>query len=132
MITIIYAALLGLLYVGLTLFVVHGRWTYKIGLGDGNNSAMQRRIRMHGNFAEYVPLALILLLLIDYAEYPGIIVHGLGIALVVGRIAHAVGIHESPNFTIQRFIGMVLTLGMILVSSILLLWKFVALEMIGF
>eukprot|EP00466_Bigelowiella_natans_P009415 jgi/Bigna1/89993/estExt_fgenesh1_pg.C_600003 len=55
-ITALYGGALTLWYLVLTARVILYRRENLIGLGDGNNNTMQRRIRAHGNFAEYVPL----------------------------------------------------------------------------
>jgi len=60
-----YAAVLVLIFVLLSVRVIQMRASAKIGLGHGNNPVMERRIRVHGNFAEYVPLALLLLLCME-------------------------------------------------------------------
>ena len=130
MITIIYAGILGLIYVLLSGIVVTGRYQNKTAFGDGGNPDMTKRIRMHGNFAEYVPLGLLLLYLADMCQYAGWLVHLLGIMLLAGRILHAIAIHKC----IFRFrvAGMVLTLLMILIGSILLIWHFLMLQLTGF
>ena len=60
-ITSLFAALLALMLFTLTMTVIVTRMTTKTDLGDGDNPAMFRRIRAHGNFVEYVPMGLILL-----------------------------------------------------------------------
>jgi len=60
-VTPIYAGLLGLLFVGLSLWVVARRVRARAASGDGGDPALSDAIRAHGNFAEYVPLALILM-----------------------------------------------------------------------
>ena len=61
MIISLYAGILALIYIGLSGYVIQGRFKNKVSLGDNNNADMQKRIRVHGNFAEYVPLALFLI-----------------------------------------------------------------------
>jgi len=60
-ITAIYAAILTFVYVKLTLNVINLRRQNEVSLGDGGRDDLQQAIRSHGNFAEYVPLGLILL-----------------------------------------------------------------------
>lgn len=132
MITIIYAGILGLIFIGLALYVVRGRWAYKIGLGEGENRDMQKRVRIHGNFAEHVPFALLLLFLTDYVQYSPLLIHALGITLVLARIFHFIGLRKSGSFTLWRGAGVVMTLMVILICSILLIWHFIALQLIGF
>lgn len=63
--TALYAAILGLMQVSLTSYVVFGRWRYGVSLGDGGERDMRRRVRAHGNFTEIVPMSLILLYLAE-------------------------------------------------------------------
>ena len=121
MITTLYAGLLAFLYVALTFFVIQGRFKYRVSLGDGGIPAMEKRIRMHGNFAEYAPLGIFLLFLVDYADFSSTIVHALGSILLVGRLSHALGI---LYVTKARQLGMVLTLLMILLSGGFLVFDF--------
>lgn len=132
MITTLYAGILGIIFAGLTLRVAQGRFKYRVGLGDGGVPDLTQRIRIHGNFAEHVPFALLLLFMVDYAQFSPVIVHVLGILLVVARILHIVGISSTPNASFGRFTGTVLTLLVILSCAILLIWEFVAIRLTGF
>ena len=60
-VTPLYAALLALWFVVLSLHVIRCRREARVSLGDGGNGRLQRAIRAQANFAEYVPLALVLL-----------------------------------------------------------------------
>ena len=51
-----YASLLAALYFFLSLRVIRMRRRERIALGDGENARLERAIRVHANFAEYVPL----------------------------------------------------------------------------
>jgi uncharacterized protein len=129
-ITVLYAAILGIIFIGLTMYVVIGRYKYKIGLGDGGNAHMLRRIRMHANFAEFVPFALLLLFLTDYAQYSSMVIHSLGIMLVIGRVCHIIALNATQGVHVLRAVGVVLTLAVILTCSILLMYKFLILRTI--
>lgn len=131
MITSLYAGLLAILYVGLVFYVAHGRFKYRVGIGDGGVPAMMQRIRVHGNFAEYVPFALLLLFMVDYATYAPVIVHMLGIMLVAGRCLHIWGLSTSSGPSFGRMVGTCLTLLVMLICAVLLIWKFVILRMTG-
>jgi len=117
-ITSLYAGLLGLIYIYLTYFTIKGRFKHRVGMGDGGNEDMQRRIRMHGNFAEYVPFALILIFLTETGNMAPWFIHGLGIALVIGRISHAVGLYNIAPINKARQIGMILTLLVIIIGAL--------------
>src|SRR3954463_6538995 len=94
-----YAAVLVLIFVFLSIRVIQMRGSAKIGIGTGNNPAMERRIRVHGNFAEYVPLALLLLTFMEMLHLSRYLIHVLCIVLIVARIVHAVGVTPvNENF----------------------------------
>ena len=122
MITALYAGLAALLLVALSAYVIRLRWRYLVGLGDGGQPVLARAIRVHGNFIEYVPLGLILLFLIERAGYAPGVVHGLGLALVVGRAAHAWGLSRDDGPSIGRALGVFLTFSMLLVGAGLALY----------
>ena len=98
-ITALWAAILGLLSVALAARVVQGRVSEKVIFGDGASVVMQQRIRVHANFIEYVP-----------------------IALVLARLLHAFGLSSNTGTTPGRFVGTVLTWLVILAESVLLLY----------
>ena len=82
---------------------------------------MLRAMRVHANFAEYVPLALVLMLLVEAAGGAGWLVHVLGVALLLGRAAHAWGVSQVREDFRFRVFGMAMTFGVLLVSAIWLL-----------
>lgn len=132
MITTLYAGLLAIFFLFLSAYVIQGRYKYQVGIGNGANPALARRVRIHGNFVEYVPLALLLLYLVDNAQTSPFIVHMLGMMLLLGRALHAWGLSTSEGVSFGRFSGMILTLVMIAACAVLLLWNFLALRLTGF
>jgi len=104
-ITTLYAALLGLLLIALSVNVVRARRRYRVRLGVGNEDGMQQSARVQANFTEYVPLALVLLLLAEIAGTPSPVLHGAGAILLVSRVLHAWGLSQSPGRTFGRFYG---------------------------
>ena len=95
MITGIYAGLCGAMLIVLYLNVSKRRLTTMIGLGDGANAELERRIRIHGSFVESVPIALVLLSLFEYAGGEPAYVHSLGLLLLLSRVAHAYGLMRT-------------------------------------
>jgi len=91
-ITSLYAGLLALLLFALSMQVIRQRWRARVSLGDGGDSQLGRAIRAQGNFAEYVPMAVILLALSELASAPDVALHGLGGALLAARVMHAIGL----------------------------------------
>ncbi|WP_461482739.1 MAPEG family protein [Porticoccus sp.] len=116
-ISAIYMALCGMLLVALALRVVRGRWQYRVGIGDGENKALSRLIRVHGNATEYLPMALLLLLAVENALGAAWPVHALGSLLVVSRLLHAFGLGKSAGSSMPRFLGTAGSWAMILVSA---------------
>ncbi len=126
MITTLYAALLALLYIVLAAAVIRARYKYRVGIGDGGNEALARIVRVHGNFAEYVPFTLLLLFFVDDGGASPVLVHVLGGMLVAGRVLHAIGLGRAEGQSFGRLVGMVLTFAVILVCAALLLWRYFA------
>lgn len=119
-ITLLYAGLSGLLLLFLSFQVVALRRRYQVGLGTGDQPALERAVRVHANFCEYVPIGLVLLLAIEISGLlPALVVHALGVMLVAGRILHAFGLSRSAGTTKGRFVGTLLTWSMILISALL-------------
>lgn len=120
-ITAPYAALLGLLFILLSFQVSRHRLAGQVSLGDGNNPALGQAIRAHGNFAEYVPLALILIGLAEAQGATALLLHALGGGLLAGRVLHAWGINQPNAVHNARKFGIVLTWLSIVVASVYLL-----------
>lgn len=133
-IAVFYIGLNGLITLLLALKVVQERMRTGVNTGDGGDMRLAQAIRAHGNNVEYVPLALILLtaLALLSGAYPGQIsiwlLHGLGIALTVARIAHGLGLLSSLGRSAGRAIGALLTWLMILVGAVACIWYALALE----
>lgn len=120
-ITAVYASLLALFFVYLSARTIRLRRRLGIGLGFSENPDMLRAIRVHGNFTEYVPLALLLIFLVESAKADPWLVHILGATLLAGRLSHAFGVSRNPeNFTF-RVLGMGMTLAVITLSALYLL-----------
>lgn len=122
-ITAIYASLLALLVLVLTARVAARRRATRIGIGDGGDHELLKRIRVHANALEYVPLALILLLLAELGQTRAVFLHAFGASLVVGRILHALGLSKTSGVSFGRMAGTALTLLVIFGLAILLLWQ---------
>ena len=104
-----YAAALAVLLVVLSLRVITVRRARKVSIGDGGDAELSRRTRVQGNFAEYAPMGLILMGFAEAGGAPAITVHVLGVMLVAGRVAHAVGMSPEPSIFPLRVGGMSLT-----------------------
>jgi len=117
-ITALYASLLAILLVGLSFNVIRLRLKLKVGIGDGEQKPLAAAIRIHGNFIEYMPLALILLACYELNGANSLWLHILGATLFVGRILHAIGLSKSIGISMQRQVGMLSTFLVLLILAI--------------
>ncbi|MEQ1943635.1 MAPEG family protein [Mesorhizobium sp. VNQ89] len=90
-ITAFYAGLFGLLYVALSLWVSMGRLQMNVINGDGGHARLSLRIRAHANFAEYVPLGLLVAALAEGLGAASTTMHALLLPLLVARLLHPFG-----------------------------------------
>ena len=122
-ITSIYAALSTLLVIVLALRVVQLRQKHKVGLGDNGEANLQQRIRVHANAIENLPLALLLLMLLEMHRMPAHWLHGLGATLVLARVLHAWGFSRRKGTSFGRFVGTLVTWLVMLAMALILLWR---------
>jgi uncharacterized membrane protein YecN with MAPEG domain len=123
MITPIFASFLGLIFIFLSVRTLRLRRKLKIAVGDSGNVEMLRAIRAHGNFAEFVPLTLILIYFVEEAHAPLWFVYVLGSVLTVGRLSHSFGISQVNETFFFRVFGMVCTFATIFFSALYLLYS---------
>ena len=114
--TAIYAGLCGLLLIYLALQTIKARRTNKVKLGDGGVFALQSAMRAHGNFAEYMPITIILLFLLEFNGSPAWMIHVIGATFLIGRWIHAQGLLKD-NLR-KRVQGMNVTLSVLIGLSI--------------
>ena len=116
-VTALYAGLLAFWIVFLSLRVVLQRRSARVGIGTGEDRELARRVRVHGNATEYLPVSLILMLLLELNTALGWLLHLAGIALVAGRVAHFLGLGRSAGTSWGRVLGTALTWAAILVLA---------------
>ncbi len=117
-VTPIYAGLLGLLLVWLSVAVILHRLRARVSVGDGADKGLAKAIRVQANFTEYAPLGLILLAISELQGAPVLALHGLGGLLLAGRVLHAVGYGRTPQIVGLRQLGMGLTFTMLVLASL--------------
>lgn len=100
-ISLLYAGLLGLLSVLLANQVLYVR------LRSAREPAWRAEatVRVQANFVENVPLALVLLYLVEIAGAGPRAVHVFGSLLVACRVLHAWGMSRNPGANYPRLIG---------------------------
>lgn len=119
-----YAGIFALIYIALTVRVIAMRNSRRVSFGSGGDPLLERAIRIHGNFIEYVPLALILLGFMELQHFSRYLLHILCLLLLVGRLAHIVGLSIGGGVNLGRGIGVVLTVAVLVIAAILLIWEF--------
>jgi uncharacterized protein len=124
MIVAIYAALLGLLVIALSARVVGYRRAHKIGIGLRDDKDLERRVRVHANAIENVPIALIVIAFFEQGGAPGWSIHALGGALFLARIGHAYGLNKTVRTSWGRMFGTLVTWIVIVVASLGVLAQF--------
>ena len=123
-VVLLYAAVLAFLFVMLSVRTVLMRRRLGVAIGHGDDKRMLRATRVHSNFAEYVPLALILIYLVEATGGAPVAVHVLGTCLVVGRISHAFGVSQVNEDVRYRVVGMALTFAVLIAAAARLLYVF--------
>ena len=123
LITLLYSGILAFLLIILSLRVSLDRGRAKVDIGtQGADERFLRINRAHGNLTEYLAIALLLIYFVEVTGSGAMWVHGLGIALVIARVAHAIGI--SNKVPPLRLMGAVVNLTVIGVAAVLCLVRF--------
>ena len=123
-ITAFYAALLALLFIGLSVRTLLLRRRLQVAVGDAGNPELLRAMRVHANFAEYVPLTLLLFAFAEAHGAAGLAVHAGLASLLVGRVSHAYGVSRVDERYLFRVIGVGITLTVLGFAAVYLLFAF--------
>lgn len=119
------------LYVGLTIILAIilsariGFYRAKLGISilDGGNMEVAQRMRVHGNMMETAALTLLAIGVIEINGAGSTLLHGLGIAYLLARIAHAIGLkHDNIRHPLRAIGAMgstlvMLTAGIVAISQ---------------
>ena len=108
-VTALYAGLNALIMLALAAAIPPQRIKKQVGLGDGGDARLEQAVRAHGNNIEHVPMALLLIGLLELMAAPLWLLHGLGAALTLASLAHAQGLYQTPLASPGRFFGTALT-----------------------
>src|SRR5512140_388968 len=101
-ITALYAGILALIVIALAINVTAHRVKLRVPLGDGGNAQMRRMIRLHGNAAEYIPLAVLLMAIYELNGGGHTGLHIVGSVLVAGRVVQTWGMWATDMTNIGR------------------------------
>jgi uncharacterized membrane protein YecN with MAPEG domain len=96
-----------------------------ISIGDGGRSDLLLAMRRHGNFLEYVPYFMIMMLALELNGTSTTWLHGLGVAMLVARVCHALGLKADTIQSPLRGVGAGGTLLITLIATVLLAIQYV-------
>ena len=122
----LYAGVLAILFIYLSVRVIRIRRRERIALGDKGNVHLRRAMAVQANFAEYAPLALLLGGFVEMQGFSSVLVHTIGLILVAGRFVHAYGVSQEDENYRFRVIGMSLTFLAIGLSSLILIGAYIS------
>ncbi len=125
-ITALYAGFTGLLLLALSYQVVRNRVRARVSMGAGEDKGLMRAIRVQANLAEYAPVVLILMLVLELQGASAWLLHGCGAVFIIGRIGHALGMSATGGVSKGRRLGIMATWLVLLVLSVaaILAWIF--------
>lgn len=121
-ITLLFASLHVLLMLVLLARISTHRHGHKIGLGDGGDLVLSRKVRVHGNFIEHAPIALLILGLLELCGLPALWLWVLGSVLLLGRVMHAAGLSRTAGYSVGRFWGTAMTWLAMLLMALAGIW----------
>ena len=105
-------------FVMLSINVIRARRRHKSGIGTGRNISVERVIRVHANLAEYVPFALLLIVLLELKKANCMLLIVLFSVLLIGRLVHAFGVSMENERFAYRVGGMAMTFAVILIAAL--------------
>ena len=121
-VTPLYAGLLALWFVLLSVRVVNLRRP-GILFGDNGEVGVIRVVRAQANFAEYVPLALLLMGFLEVSRYSIYLLHALGLVLLVARLMHGAALSFDWQMRTGRIVGATLTFVVLLIEGVLCIYQ---------
>ena len=119
------------LYVGLTIIlaIILGmrigmmRGKTKISILDGGNMEVALKMRQHGNLLETAALTLLAMGVIELNGASSGLLHGLGIAYILARIAHPIGLKADSITHPLRTIGAMGSTLVMLIAGLTAIWQ---------
>lgn len=94
-----------------------------VSIGDAGDPALTLNNRRHLNWVEHVPIAIILIGIIEANGAPKLMIHVLGGLLVIARIIHPIGLRAETMAHPLRFLGAMTTMLVTLVAAVFAIWQ---------
>jgi uncharacterized membrane protein YecN with MAPEG domain len=121
-VTPLYAGLLTLWFLVLSVRVVRIRQR-GIAFGDNDDVSVARVVRAQANFAEYVPLALLMMGFLEVTRFSIYLLHALGITLLIARLIHGASLSFGWQLRFGRVTGATLTFIVLLIEGVLCVYQ---------
>ena len=121
-VTPLYAGLLVLWFVVLSARVVNLR-RRGIIFGDNGDIGVIRIVRAQANFAEYVPVALLMMGFLEASRFSIYVLHALGLTLLIARLLHGLALSFGWQIKFGRAAGAALTFIVLLIEAVLCLYQ---------
>jgi uncharacterized membrane protein YecN with MAPEG domain len=131
MITGLYAAIAAIILVYFSIRVIGIRRRDKVSVGTGGNAALERAVRVHGNFVEYAAFTLLLLAIAEINNLAGPVVHAIGVAFLIGRLLHFIGFRSPEAPGVFRVVGMATTFTVLLALACIVFYQYFAMRLIA-
>lgn len=119
----LWSGLLIVLLVVLSARVAAGRRRNRVLHGDGGLPEMTMAVRIFGNAAEYIPAGIGALALLALVGASAPVIHAVGAALLVGRLAHPFGMKPTGGVRAGRLVGMSLTWIALLGAAVAMIFR---------
>jgi len=103
--TTLYAIALIPIWLVLWIRVTSIRSAIGCSIGDAGDMKLLQKIRQHGNFIEWVPLILVMMILAEAQGTDAVWLHVAGALLVIGRLAHPFGLKIDNAGHPLRYVG---------------------------
>lgn len=123
-VTLFAAGIMTIWYVFISLQVSLARGKQQVVLGDGGGGALQRLVRVQGNAAEYVPLFLLLLALLEFHELRADVLYVLAGVFLLSRFLHRRAL--LADSVSQRIWAMQFTYWPLAIAGLILLYTWFA------
>ncbi len=126
-ITALYAGILMIFALALSFRAggFRGKTGISVLFGEPANMELIERVRVHQNFLEYVPMAIILMGIIELNGGNATFLHVFGVVLIIARIAHAIGLKHDNMGHPGRAIGAGGTALISVIAALYALWMVV-------
>jgi len=121
-VTPLYAGLLTLLFLFLSFRVVRIRQR-GIAFGDNGDVNIARVVRAQANFAEYVPLALLMMGFLEVTRFSIYLLHAFGLTLLIARLLHGAALSLGWGRKFGRVTGATLTFIVLLIEAVLCVYQ---------